>query len=126
MNHFVPAQYLIFSSAVWHDRFGLNPCELSLNTGSYMAVRIMRQTSCTCLSFVVGIFTAHSPMVPIVFGLRHDHPSASSAHRPTRRYRPYPPRARSGSHSPLGRWDPHRHRDALDRLRQAENEIRIG
>src|SRR5438093_13218133 len=101
MNHFVPAQYLIFSSAVLHDRFGLNPCELSLNTGSYMTVRIMRQTSCSSLSFVGGIFTAHSPMVPIVFGLRHDHPSASSAHRPTRRYRRSPPRAQSGGNSSL-------------------------
>src|SRR5713101_3111438 len=67
MNHFVPAQYLIFSSAVWHDRLGLNPCELSLNTGSYMDSRIMRQTSCTCLSFVVGFPSGRC--FPLGFGM---------------------------------------------------------
>ena len=33
MNHFVPVQYPISLSAVWHDFFGLNPCELSLEHG---------------------------------------------------------------------------------------------
>src|SRR2546425_3193692 len=54
MNHLVPVQYPICLSAVWHDLCILNPFEQSLNAGSYMDSRTMRQTSCTCLSLAVG------------------------------------------------------------------------
>jgi hypothetical protein len=40
----------------------------------------------------IGMPRAHYPLVPTAFGIRHHHPSASSAPRTTGRDRPIPPR----------------------------------
>ena len=43
----------------------------------------------------IGIPTAHYPFIPITFGIRHHHPSASSASRAAGRDRSSSPRKRS-------------------------------
>ncbi len=48
----------------------------------------------------IGIPKAHYPLLPISFGIRHHHPSASPAPRTEGRDHPVPPRDRSGSHRP--------------------------
>jgi hypothetical protein len=48
----------------------------------------------------IGIPTAHHPFIPTVFGIRHHHPSPSSASWPAGRDRPTAPRNRSGSDRP--------------------------
>jgi hypothetical protein len=94
----------------------LNPYEFGSASVAAMGSRACRDSACLALSFIVGIFTVHSPLFPTIFGIGDHHPSASSAQRPTRRHGPHPSGTRSCSPHPLARWHPPRHRHARDRL----------
>ena len=73
----------------------LNPYEFGSASVAAMGSRACRDSACLALSFIVGIFTVHSPLFPTIFGIGDHHPSASSAQRPTRRHGPHPSGTRS-------------------------------